>query len=261
MHQVQVVNLMCKKKGTKKDRRHSVKQSITMHIIPLDQTSIRQDGRKRVPWLGRRIGKFLRKQSSRVRRKPSLFRRFNRGASRPVDGTSHSFSSSSGTPSPRLPSSPRRAESMKDPVRPLRQSSSKWKQPPPVSPLARSTSPIPLSSVATPNTSQHGSNENLSSTTPPSSPSKQDRHSFLESNLLTHKKSISTSELFLSSNKKSASPQTSPLLKRAVSPSPEQPYRVTKPRRSSTLERSMNIRAKMKHTPEVEDEDNPLTMI
>ena len=237
-----------------------------MHIISLEHTSIRQDGRKRVPWLGRRIGKFFRRQSSRVRRKPSIFRRFNKGTSRTVDSTSHSFSSSSGTPSPRLPSSPRRAESMKEPVRPLRQSSnaSKWKQPPPVSPLARSTSPIPLSSFATPSTSQHGSNENLSSVTPPSSPSKQqhDRHSFLESNLVTHnKKSISTSELFLSNNKSTSSPQTSPLLKRAFSPSPEQPYRVTKPRRSSTLERSMNIRAKMKNTPEAEDEGNPLTMI
>ena len=250
---------MLKQKISK--RKKSGKQPITMHTIPLDQTSIRQDGRKRVPWLGRRIGKFLRKQSSRVRRKPSMFRRFNKGASRTVEGTtSHSFSSSSGTPSPKLPSSPRRAESMKDPVR-RSSTAPKWK--PPVSPLARSTSPIPLSSFATPSTSQHGSNENLSLTTPPSSPSKHDRHSCHEPSLLSHKKSISTSELFLTSTKKS-SPQTSPLLKRAVSPSPEQPFRVSKPRRSSTLERSMNIRSKMKRTPErgeEEEGDNPLSFI
>lgn len=247
---------------SKKKKKPAKKLPITMHVIPLDRTGIRQDGRKRVPSLGKRIGKFFRKQSSRVKRKPSsVFRRF-KNTSRSVDGTSHSFSSSSGTPSPNLPLSPRRAESMKDPVRPLRQSSSssKWKQPPPVSPLARSTSPGPLSSsIITPNTSLHASNENLSSTTPPGSPSKQDRHSFLESNLLTHKKSISTSELLFTGNKKSTSPQTSPLLKRAVSPSPEQPYRVTKPRRSSTLERSTNIKSKSRHTPE--DETNPLTLI
>lgn len=260
MHHVEVVSLMLNQ-SKKKKKKPAKKIPITMHVIPLDRTGIRQDGRKRVPSLGKRIGKFFRKHSSRVTRKPSMFRRL-KSTSRSVDGTSHSFSSSSGTPSPKLPLSPRRAESMKDPVRPIRQSSSssKWKQPPPVSPLARSTSPGPLSSsMITSNTSLNASNENLSSTTPPGSPSKQDRHSFLESNLLTHKKSISTSELLFTGSKKSTSPQTSPLLKRAVSPSPEQPYRVTKPRRSSTLERSTNIRSRNRHTPE--EETNPLTLI
>lgn len=48
---------------------------------------------------------------------------------------------------------------------------------------------------------------------------------FAESSLLTHtKKSVSSSELFLSAaSKKNSSPHTSPLLKRAVSPSPDQP--------------------------------------
>ena len=277
---MQVVSLMVKKES-KKDRRRKRRHVITMHIIPLNQTSIKQDNRKRVPGLGRRIGKFLRRQSSRVRRKPSsIFRRF-KGNSRSVEGTSHSFSTSSGSPSPKAPSSPRRAESMKDRVQKKVSISRNWRQPPPVSPLARSTSPVALSSVPTPSTSPHGSTQNLAITTPPSSPSRE-RHCFVEPSMLVHKKSISASELF---PKKSNSPQTSPLLKRAVSPSPEQPFRVSKPKRSSTLERavspspeqpfrvskpkrsstlerSTNIRARNKHTSEGDEGGTrPATMI
>ena len=83
------------------------KAYLIMNTIPLDQTSIRPDGRKRVPWLGRRIGKLLRKRSSsnRVKKRPSLFRRMKSGTKSMDTG---SYSSSSGTPSPR------RSESMKD---------------------------------------------------------------------------------------------------------------------------------------------------
>lgn len=246
------------KKETKTDapqpeqiRRRRESSIITVHTIPLDQTSIRPDGRKRMPWLGRRIGKLLRKHSSRVKKRPSsFFRRFK--PSNRLDTMSHSFSSSSGTPSPKLPSSPRRSESMKDRIgRPWRKSNAtpKRKQTP-VSPLARSTSPVALSSVITPNSSPPGSTQNLSSTTPPNSPptNPKDRHSmFVESSLLTQKKSMSTSELFLTAGKRT-SPQTSPLLKRAVSPSPEQQLKLSKHRKSSTLERSTMPRAKKHET-------------
>ena len=206
MQHVQIVSLMFNKERKKEQRRRRESNVITVHTIPLDQTSIRPDGRKRVPWLGRRIGKLLRKQSSRVKKKPSFFRRM-RTSSHGIDSTSHSFSSSSGTPSPKLPSSPRRSESMKDRIgRQFRKvnTTPKRKQPP-VSPLARSTSPVGLSSVITPNNSPPGSTQNLSSTTPPSSPptnQKHDRHSiFTEPSFLIHKKSVSTSELFLPSNR------------------------------------------------------------
>ena len=242
----------------KRERENSI---LTIHTIPLDQTSIKQDSRKRIPWLGRRIGKILRKHSSRVKKRPSFFRRGK--MSRSIDTTSQSFTSSFGSGSPKLSSSPRRAESMKDRVRQHWRksgggSTSSKHGKTPVSPLARSTSPVALSSVLTPNSSPPGSVQNLSSTTPPNSPptTHKDRHSmFAESSLLTHtKKSVSSSELFLSTaaTKKNSSPHTSPLLKRAVSPSPEQTFKVSgsgggsggKTRKFSTLERSTMPRTK-----------------
>ncbi|XP_019850933.1 PREDICTED: microtubule-associated serine/threonine-protein kinase 3-like isoform X1 [Amphimedon queenslandica] len=271
LQHVQVVSLMFK--NSKKDASAKAKDSkepkhkrerensiLTIHTIPLDQTSIKQDSRKRIPWLGRRIGKILRKHSSRVKKRPSFFRR---GKMRSVDTTSQSFTSSFGSGSPKLSSSPRRAESMKDRVRQHWRksgsgSTSSKHGKTPVSPLARSTSPVALSSVLTPNSSPPGSVQNLSSTTPPNSPptTHKERHSmFAESSLLTHtKKSVSSSELFLSTaaTKKNSSPHTSPLLKRAVSPSPEQTYKVSgsgggsggKTRKFSTLERSTIPRTK-----------------
>ena len=215
-----------------------------MNTIPLDQTSIRPDGRKRVPWLGRRIGKLLRKRSSsnRVKKRPSLFRRI-KGNTKSFDGSS--YSSSSGTPSPR------RSESMKDRIqRSLKRSgssSTKRKQAP-VSPLARSTSPIALTNVITPTSSPPGSTQNIAQqATPPNSPpivTRPERHSmFAGSTLTSTRKAVSFSELF----SKRTSPHDSPLLKRAVSPSPETHVRVS-PRvyRSSTLERSTNIKIKKK---------------
>ena len=184
-----------------------------MNTIPLDQTSIKPDGRKRVPWLGRRIGKLLRKRSSskRVKKRPSLFRRI-KGNTKSFDGSS--YSSSSGTPSP----------------------------------LARSTSPIALTNVITPTSSPPGSTQNIAQqATPPNSPpivTRPERHSmFAGSTLTSTRKAVSFSELF----SKRTSPHDSPLLKRAVSPSPETHVRVS-PRvyRSSTLERSTNIKIKKK---------------
>jgi hypothetical protein len=204
-----------------------------------------------MPWLGRRLGKLLRKPSNRIRKRPSLFWRMK--SSRSVDTTSHSFSTPSPTgslSSSKYSTSPRRAESMKDRVsRSLRKNpgaTPKRKQTP-VSPLARSTSPVALSSIITPNSSPPGSTQNLSSTTPPNSPptGHKERHSmFADSNLLIHKKSISSSESYLSTNKKSStSPHTSPLLKRAISPSPDQQLLV-KNKKSTNLERSTIPRIK-----------------
>ena len=241
LQHVQVVSLIAK---TGKDKRKE-KAYLIMNTIPLDQTSIRPDGRKRVPWLGRRIGKLLRKRSSsnRVKKRPSLFRRMKSGTKSMDTG---SYSSSSGTPSPR------RSESMKDRLqRSLKKgtsSSTKRKQAP-VSPLARSTSPIALTTMITPTCSPPGSTQNLNQqATPPNSPpiitTRPERHSmFVESNLLSTRKSMSISELF----PKRTSPHTSPLLKRAVSPSPETHMKVSsRARRSSTLERSSNIKIKKK---------------
>ena len=158
-----------------------------------------------------------------------------------------SYSSSSGTPSPR------RSESMTDKIhrswKKGTSSSTKRKQAP-VSPLARSTSPIALTTMITPTCSPPGSTQNLTQqATPPNSPpiitTRPERHSmFAESNLLSTRKSMSISELF---PKQRTSPHTSPLLKRAVSPSPETHMKVsTRARRSSTLERSSNIKIKKK---------------
>lgn len=242
---------------------------LTLNTIPLENTSIRQDSRKRVPWLGRRIGKLLRKHSSRVAKRPSFFgRKF-----RPTKSLeSHSFSSSSGTPSPKLPSSPRRSESMKDSrveriantrsfSKGVKGPASRRKQTP-VSPLARSTSPVALSQIITPNCSPPGSVQNLPTITPPHSPpitcrSMEKHQGMLESTLLMHKKSMSASELFLNSAKQRTSPQTSPLLKRAVSPSPEQQHHVrsSRPRRSSTLERTTNIVSQRQQLDQEDEED------
>jgi hypothetical protein len=62
---------------------------------------------------------------------------------------------------------------------------------------------------------------------------------FVDSQLLVHKKSHSVCELSGSSIKRNASsPQTSPLLKRAISPS-EARRKGSKPRRSITLPREV----------------------
>ena len=270
LHHVQLVNLMVGKPYSKKDHRSRDKTVLTLNTIPLENTSIRQDSRKRLPWLGRRIGKLLRKHSSRVTKRSSiLVRKF-----RPTKSLeSHSFSSSSGTPSPKLPSSPRRSESMKDSSRVERITTTRpfnkgvkvpsQRKQTPVSPLARSTSPVALSQIITPNCSPPGSTQNLSTITPPNSPpitgrSTERHQGMLESTLLTHRKSMSTGELLLSAAKQRTSPQTSPLLKRAVSPSPEQQHHVrsSRPRRSSTLERTTNIVSQRSLQDQDEDDDD-----
>lgn len=61
---------------------------------------------------------------------------------------------------------------------------------------------------------------------------------FVDSQLLLHKKSQSVSELTPAIKKPPSSPQTSPLLKRALSPS-EVRKKGAKPRRSITLPRDV----------------------
>lgn len=65
---------------------------------------------------------------------------------------------------------------------------------------------------------------------------------FVDSQLLLHKKSQSVSELAPAIKKSSTSPQTSPLLKRALSPS-EIRRKGTRPRRSVTLPREIKKRS------------------
>ena len=107
LQQVQVMTIML-------DKRHT---SITVHTIPLEDTSIQRDKIKRAHSLGHRIGKLLRHGSSgsrKVMKRPSFFNRFRSGrdkGGRGFDGSGHS---SSGTPSPKLPSSPHRSNSIKD---------------------------------------------------------------------------------------------------------------------------------------------------
>ena len=143
--------------------------------------------------------------------------------------------SSSGTPSPKLPSSPHRSESFKDRMR---------KQTP-VSPLAWSTSPVALTQKITPNSSPPGSMQNLSGTppnSPPTNPRRPKRHSmFVDSKLLMHKKSFSAYELTPPAPKK-VSPNTSPLLKRAMSPSERKRF-YSSPKRSETLPRSSKTKS------------------
>ena len=64
---------------------------------------------------------------------------------------------------------------------------------------------------------------------------------FVDSQLLMHKKSNSVCELAPAIKKSSVSPQTSPLLRRALSPS-EVRKKGTKPRRSITLPRDKEVK-------------------
>ena len=233
--QVQVMTIMLDKRNT----------AITVHTIPLEDTSIQRDRRKRAHSLGHRVGKLFRHRSSgsgKIKKRTSFLDRFRSGRDRSSRGLDSPGHSSSGTPSPKLPSSPHRSDSFKDR---MSRFGKKMKAAPrrrhtPVSPLARSTSPVALSQIITPNSSPPGSVQNLSSGTPPSSTptqtrSRSERRSMItDSQLVMHKKSHSACDL-TPPLKGKISPQTSPLLKRAVSPSSE---RRNKPQRSVTLPRS-----------------------
>ncbi len=222
-------------------------QAITIHTIPLEDTSIRKDSRKRAPSVGHRVGKLFRHRSSgsgKIKKRPSFFSRLRKDKSvKALDSPGYS---SSGTPSPKLPSSPHRSESIKDKVaaRMKFMKPSPRRRHTPVSPLARSTSPVALAQMLTPNSSPPGSTQNLTGTPPNSPPTLQrrpERHSMIvESQLIMHKKSHSASELTPPGQKKGVCTinQTSPLLKRAVSPSESR----NKPRRSVTLPRSQKIK-------------------
>ena len=233
LQHVQVVAILCDKKNT----------MITVSTLPLEQTSIRKDKRKRPPSLGHRVGKLFRHRSSgsgKIKKRPSFFNRLRKD--RGPKGLDSSGHSSSSTPSPKLSSSPHRSDSFKERMRKMIKPAPRRKQTP-VSPLARSTSPVPLSQKITPNSSPPGSAQNLC--TPPNSPPTQsrrpERHSmFVDSKLLVHKKSYSACELTPPVPKKS-SPNTSPLLKRAMSPSERK--RFYTPKRSETLPRSAKTKS------------------
>lgn len=227
LQHVQVVSLMV-------DKKNSV---ITVNSIPLEQTSIQKDKRKRAPSLGHRVGKMLRHQSSgsgKIKKRPSFFKRLRREKS--GRGSDTSGRSTSSTPSPKQPSSPHRTDSFKDRMSRL-MSTDRRRKHTPVSPLARSTSPVGVAHNVTPSSSPPGSMCNVSLGTPPISPTgghsrRPERHSmFVDSQLLVHQKSHSVSEL--TPHMKKSSPNTSPLLKRAMSPS----ERKNKPRRSVTIPR------------------------
>ena len=226
LQHVQVMTLMFDKKT----------HAITVHTIPLEDTSIKKDKRKRAPSLGHRVGKLFRHRSSgsgKIKKRPSFFNRFRKDRSgRALDSSGQS---SSGTPSPK-PSSPHRSDSFKARIAKMMKPTPRKKHTP-VSPLARSTSPVALSQMLTPNSSPPGSTQNLTGTppnSPPTQPRRPERYSMIvDSQLLLHKKSHSACELTPPTQKK-GSPTTSPLLKRAVSPSSER----KKPRRSVTLPRS-----------------------
>ena len=250
LQHVQVMTIMF-------DKKTSV---IIIHTIPLEDTSIRKDTRVRAPSLGHRVGKLFRHRSSgsgKIKKRPSFFKRLKRDrGGRNLDSPENS---SSGTPSPKLSSSPHRSDSFKERMArfgKMIKTTPRMKHPPPVSPLARSTSPVALSQMLTPNSSPPGSTQNLTST-PPNSPPTQirrpERHSMIvESQLLMHKKSHSACELTPLSQKK-GSPQTSPLLKRAVSPSSER-ERKNKPRRSVTLPRSVKTKT-VREQPQVQEQE------
>jgi len=203
------------------DKKNSV---ISISTIPLEQTSIQKEKRKRIPSLGQRVGKLLRHRSSgsgRVNKKPSFLKKLRR------DKSGTSVHSSSSTPSPKHPSSPHRSDSFKQRlVNMMAPSDRRRKHNTPMSPLARSTSPVGVANT-TPSSSPPGSMPNVNST-PPNSPTnptsrRPERHSmFVDSQLLVHQKSYSVGEL---GALKKSSPHTSPLLKRAV------------PKRSITLPR------------------------
>lgn len=237
LQHVQVMHLMI-------DKKNSV---IVVSTIPLEQTSIRKDSRKRAPSLGHRVGKLFRHRSSgsgKIKKRPSFFSKFRKDKGRShIDSPGHS---SSGTPSPKLPSSPHRSESFKASMSRLQKiiKPDRRRKHTPVSPLARSTSPVALTH-GTPNSSPTGSMQNLNNATPPSSPPnpprRPERHSmFVDSQLLYHKKSLSAHELTpplpIQPKKSVSSPQTSPLLRRAMSPSEK---KGSKPRRAETLPRTV----------------------
>lgn len=225
---------------------------INVSTIPLEDTSIRKDTKKRTPTVGHRVKKLLRHRSSgsgRIKKRPSFFERLRRDK-RNKGQTDSPGHSSSGTPSPKLPSSPHRSDSFKDKMMHkigMKPDHRRRKQTP-VSPLARSTSPVALSHVITPNSSPPGSMQNISSTatppnSPPNLPRRPERHSMItESQLVMHKKSLSAHELtppnITSTCKKGGnSPHTSPLLKRAMSPSEASSGGNGKPKRSTTFPR------------------------
>ena len=213
---------------------------LQVNTIPLEDTSIRKDKTKRPPTLGHRVGKLFRHRSSgsgRIKKRPSFFSRIRGKERKNVDTASHSSSS---TPSPKHSSSPARNESFKKRVSKMINPSTPRRRPTPVSPLARSTSPVSLGQILTPNNSPPGSIQNLTSsslTTPPNSPpiycKRPERHSMItESQLVMHKKSQSVCDL---PTPKHTSPNTSPLLQRAMSPSSDGRYMPA--RRSTTLPR------------------------
>ena len=226
LQHIQVMKLMIDK--------HS--SYIYINTIPLEDTSIRKDKTKRLPTLGHRVGKLFRHRSSgsgRIKKKSFISRMRGRDR-KAMDSSGHSSSS---TPSPKHSSSPARTESFKKLVSKM----TPRRRPTPVSPLARSTSPVSLAQIITPNSSPPGSVQNLSSgsfTTPPNSPpiytKRLERHSITESQLVMHKKSQSACEL---PTPKHPSPHTSPLLQRAMSPSSEASNHGLPARRSTTLPR------------------------
>lgn len=240
------------------DKKHT---TISLSTVPLDETSIRKDKRKRQPSTGHRVGKLFRHRSSgsgKIKKRPSFLNRIRNKGDRHHPHSHHSLESpghsSSGTPSPKLPSTPHRSDSFTDKLRRrwmIKSSSERHrKHTTPVSPLARNTSPGPITvSPITPNSSPPGSMQNITVTgaaTPPNSPPtsltrRPERHSmFVDSQLLLHKKSHSVCELSPAIKKSSSSPQTSPLLRRALSPS-EVRKRGTKPKRSITLPRAREV--------------------
>ena len=95
LHHIQVMKLMI-------DKHNSF---LYINTIPLEDTSIRKDKKKRLPTLGHRVGKLFRHRSSgsgRIKKKSFISRM--RGRDRKgVDSSGHSSSS---TPSPKHSSSP-----------------------------------------------------------------------------------------------------------------------------------------------------------
>ena len=175
--------------------------------------------------LGHRIGKLLRNRSSKVKKRSSVLKK--RSRDRPPKLVADS-QSSSGTPSPKLPSSPLRSESFKNRHKIAVKGSLRKRSTQPVSPLARSTSPVALNQFVTPCSSPPGSMQSLTIlNTPPASPPttsrRPERHISDSSLLKHHKKSKSECELQLPLHR--TSPQTSPLLQRALSPEGGRVYR------------------------------------
>ena len=257
LQHVQVLHRMIDKKSN----------VINVSTIPLEETSIRKDTKKRTPTVGHRVRKLLRHRSSgsgRIKKRPSFFDRLRKDkrSKGQIDSPGHS---SSGTPSPKLPSSPRRTEPFTDKMKKFTgmKSDHRRRKQTPVSPLARSTSPVALTHVITPNSSPPGSMQNINSSTPPNSPPnlprRPERHSMIDSQLLMHKKSLSAHELTppsIACKKGGNSPHTSPLLKRAMSPSEATGGNSGKPKRSTTFPRHGKHKPKIvpASTPEQSEE-------